>query len=102
VPWRSVVANAIHGPHFDPNDADGDAEMVIPDHDAAVGPFRVRRLRRNYPPRHQASRVKSPYRSIAFQRPAFVQRGFCGGFAPHKPLIRFSSARISAGTTGTG
>ena len=23
------------------------------------------------------------------QRSAFVQRGFCGGYAPHKPLIRF-------------
>jgi hypothetical protein len=27
--------------------------------------------------------------TIAAQRPAFLQRSFCGGFAPHKLLIRF-------------
>ena len=39
-------------------------------------------------PGHQAPRVKSPYRSIDPQSPAFVQRSFCGGFAPQKLLIR--------------
>src|SRR4249920_1122194 len=31
----------------------------------------------------------------ATQRSAFVQRGFCGGYAPQKPLIRYTFRHLT-------
>src|SRR5208283_4753985 len=59
-PWRTVVTNAIHGHYLDPDDDADHPEDAFIDRDAAVVPLRTRRPRHNYPPRHQASRVKSP------------------------------------------
>ena len=38
----------------------------------------------------------------AAQRPAYVQRGFCGGFAPHKPLIHFPHMPVGYMSVDTG
>ena len=37
---------------------------------------------------------------ISFALAAFVQRGFCGGYAPHKPLIRFEPERCCHAASG--
>ena len=86
-----LVTNAADGLNLAPDDAADRLETATPDRNTAVVPRRPRRPSRDYQPSAPSVPGEISIAPIAAQRPAFVQRSFCGGFAPHKLLIRYQT-----------
>jgi hypothetical protein len=53
-----------------------------------------RRLGQLPPPHRRPPNLKTPLSPGPLHRPRSVQRGLCGGYAPHKPVVRYDARSL--------